>query len=120
ILDAGVTELSHLQYLHVGNRFPDTIVGIGAGMALSKLNWRKPIMILCYLPDDPELIKVSMRTNDRMIKEGIDLQSALLTASQEVGGEGGGHKIAAGAYIPKSAEKEFASSVNRILEEQST
>jgi len=119
ILDTGVTELSHLQYLHVGNRFPDTIVGIGAGMALSKLNWRKPIMILCYLPDDPELIKVSMRTNDRMIKEGIDLQSALLTASQEVGGEGGGHKIAAGAYIPKSAEKEFASRVNRILEEQS-
>ncbi|MEA2034447.1 MAG: hypothetical protein U9N40_02995 [Euryarchaeota archaeon] len=28
--------------------------------------------------------------------------------------------MAAGAYIPKSAEKEFASRVNRILKEQST
>src|SRR5690606_33744199 len=46
ILDTGVTELSHLQYIHTGDRFPDTIVGIGAGMALSKLDWRKPIMVL--------------------------------------------------------------------------
>ncbi|NYT04756.1 MAG: DHH family phosphoesterase [Methanomicrobiales archaeon] len=119
IADKGVTELSHLQYLHVGDRFPDTIVGIGAGISLSKLNWRKPIMILCYLPDDPELVKVSMRTNERMVSRGIDLQHALQIASAEVGGAGGGHAIAAGAYIPKVAEQEFADRVNRVLREQS-
>ncbi|MBP2132451.1 RecJ-like exonuclease [Methanomicrobium sp. W14] len=118
ILDTGVTELSNLQYLHVGDRFPDTIVGIGAGMALSKLNWRLPIMIMCYLPDDPELVKISMRTNERMIAAGIDLQAALIEASEKIGGAGGGHKIAAGAYISRSAEEGFAESVNRILKEQ--
>jgi RecJ-like exonuclease len=118
ILDKGVIEYSHLQYIHVGSRFPDTIVGIGAGMALSRLNRRLPIMVLCYLSDDPELVKVSMRTNETMVQAGIDLQAALLVASEELGGAGGGHKIAAGAYIPKESEEGFAESVNRILREQ--
>ena len=118
ILDKGVEECSHLQHIHVGSRFPDTIVGIGAGMALSKLNRRLPIMVLCYLSDDPELVKVSMRTNEMMVQEGIDLQAALLEASEKLGGAGGGHKIAAGAYIPKELEEGFAEDVNRILREQ--
>ncbi len=115
ILDTGTTTLSHTQHIHVGDRFPDTIVGIGAGMALSKLDYEKPIMILCYLNDDPELTKVSMRTNTRMVEQGIDLQAALITASEEIGGGGGGHKIAAGAYIPRNAEEGFAERVNRII-----
>ena len=120
ILDTGTTELTHIQYIHTGGRFPDTIVGIGAGMALSKLDWEKPIMVLSYLNDDPELVKVSMRTNERMVRRGVDLQAALTQASEEIGGGGGGHKIAAGAYIPTSAEKEFAHRVNRIIAGQFT
>jgi len=118
ILDKGVEECSHLQHIHVGDRFPDTIVGIGAGMALSKLNRQLPIMVLCYLSDDPELVKVSMRTNEMMVRAGVDLQAALLEASEKLGGAGGGHKIAAGAYIPKESEEGFAEDVNRILREQ--
>ncbi|GAB7015659.1 DHHA1 domain-containing protein [Methanogenium cariaci] len=118
ILDTGTTALSHMQHIHVGDRFPDTIVGIGAGMALSKLDYEKPIMILCYLNDDPDLVKVSMRTNTRMVERGVDLQAALITASEEIGGGGGGHKIAAGAYIPRNAEEGFAERVNRIIAKQ--
>jgi single-stranded-DNA-specific exonuclease len=120
ILDAGVTELSHLQYTHTGEKFPDTIVGIGAGMALSKLNWRKPILIMSAVIDDPEITKVSVRTNEWAIARGVDLQDAMMKASEAVGGAGGGHKIAAGAFIPKEKEEEFVNRVNRILEEQFT
>lgn len=118
IIENGVTELSHLQYLHVGERFPDTIVGIGAGMALSRLNREKPILIMCKLPEDPTITKVSMRTVDEVIGRGIDLQAALVHASRAYGGEAGGHRIAAGAYIPGSVEQEFVTHVNRILSEQ--
>ncbi len=107
IIDTGVKELENLQWLHVGGRYPDTIVGIGAGMALSKLNGKKPILIMCEVPEDPNLTKVSMRTTERVVERGIDLQQALNDASAEYGGGGGGHKIAAGAYIPKTAEEEF-------------
>jgi RecJ-like exonuclease len=118
IIDSGVKELENLQWIHVGGRYPDTIVGIGAGMALSKLNSRKPILIMCEVPEDTSLTKVSMRTNERVIERGVDLQQALSDASAEYGGGGGGHKIAAGAYIPKTAEQEFVIRVNRILGEQ--
>ncbi len=118
IIDTGVRELENLQWLHVGGGYPDTIVGIGAGMALSKLNSNKPILIMCEVPEDRNLTKVSMRTNERVVERGIDLQLALSHASAEYGGGGGGHKIAAGAYIPKTAEQEFVQRVNRILGEQ--
>ncbi|MDD1693294.1 MAG: DHH family phosphoesterase [Methanoregula sp.] len=120
IIDTGVKELENLQYLHVGGKYPDTIVGIGAGMALSKLNSAKPILIMCEVPEDRNLTKVSMRTTERVVEKGIDLQKALSDASAEYGGGGGGHKIAAGAYIPKTAEQEFVVRVNRILGEQFT
>ena len=118
IVDTGVVELQNLQWIHVGGRYPDTIVGIGAGMALSKLNSSKPILVMCEVPEDPRLTKVSMRTTERVVEKGIDLQQALSDASSEYGGGGGGHKIAAGAYIPRNAEEEFVKRVNRILGEQ--
>ncbi len=118
ILDKGVVEISHLQHIHVGNRFPDTIVGIGAGMALSKLNWQKPILIMCELPEDPSLVKASMRTTERVVSCGVDLQDVVNRVSMELGGSGGGHKIAAGAYIPRGSEERFVKRVNELLGEQ--
>jgi single-stranded-DNA-specific exonuclease len=115
ILDKGVCELSHLQYIHVGNRFPDTIVGIGAGMALSKLNREKPILIMVEQPEDPELTKVSLRTTEQMVAQGIDLQRAATEVSVSLGGAGGGHRVAAGAYIPRECEQEFVKRVNELL-----
>jgi RecJ-like exonuclease len=118
ILEKGVTETSHLQHIHVGDRFPDTIIGIGAGMALSKLNRRKPILIMAEMSDDPLITKVSMRTNEDMVQGGTDLQQAIVDATSEVGGSGGGHRIAAGAYIPRELEERFIHCVNRRLESQ--
>lgn len=118
IIETGVTELSHFQYIHVGDRYPDTIVGIGAGMALSRLNRQKPILIMCTLPEDPMITKVSMRTNEQVVSRGVDLQQALTDAAALVGGAGGGHKIAAGAFIPSGREKEFMDYVNLQLAKQ--
>jgi len=118
ILETGVTELPYFQFIHVGDRYPDTIVGIGAGMALSKLNRRKPILIMCTLPEDPMVTKVSMRTNEQVVSGGIDLQQALTKAAANVGGAGGGHKIAAGAFIPSGREQEFMDHVNLQLAAQ--
>lgn len=118
ILETGVTELSAIQYIHTGDRYPDTIVGIGAGMALSKLNRNKPILVLCEVSDEPDSIKVSMRTNEKIVRRGVNLQEALSKAAAVFGGAGGGHNIAAGAYIPKGCEDDFIRRVNELIETQ--
>jgi len=119
ITDTGVTELSHLLYVHVGDRFPDTIVGIGAGMSLSRLNPEKPILIMCEDSLDPTKTKISMRTKPEVVDKGVDLQKALCVACERFdGSSGGGHRIAAGAFIPREAEREFIEDVNRIIKQQ--
>lgn len=115
ILDNGVTDEGAIQWTHTGSRYPDTIVGIGAGMALSKLDITKPIMVLCEVSDEPDLIKVSMRTYEKVLRRGVDLQAALVAAAGEFGGGGGGHNIAAGAYIPKGCEHDFTRRVNELI-----
>jgi len=103
----------------VGGRFPDTIVGIGAGMALSRLNPEKPILIMCEDSLDPSMTKISMRTRPEVVSKGIDLQQALTLACEgREGCSGGGHRIAAGAFIPKDQERAFIEDVNRILAQQ--
>lgn len=119
ITDTGVSELSHLLYIHVGDRFPDTIVGIGAGMSLSRLNPEKPILIMCEDSLDPSKTKISMRTKPEVVDKGVDLQKALCIACERFdGSSGGGHRIAAGAFIPREAEREFIEDVNRIIKQQ--
>ena len=118
ILDIGVEEHTAIQSVNTGDKYPDTVVGIGAGMALSKLNPLKPILVISAVSDEPELLKVSMRTNERMVRRGVNLQEALCKSAAEFGGGGGGHNIAAGAYIPKGCEYDFVRRVNELIEEQ--
>jgi single-stranded-DNA-specific exonuclease len=40
------------------------------------------------------------------------------TAATAVGGEGGGHDVAAGATVPKTARTEFIDQVDRIVGDQ--
>lgn len=115
ILDTGVADAGSIQWIHTGSTYPDTIVGIGAGMALSKLDTAKPIMVLCNVSDEPDLVKISMRTYEKVLRRGVDLQAALVTAAAEFSGAGGGHNIAAGAYIPKGCEDDFIRRVNELI-----
>lgn len=84
------------------------------------------LLMLYLAPQDKPLVgfnvsaedtKVSARGTRAMVKKGLNLSTVLKNATQEVGGSGGGHDIAAGAVIPKGKEKLFIESVNRILKE---
>jgi len=72
------------------------------------------------LPEDPSLTKVSLRATEQMLSRGVDLQVAATAASERFGGAGGGHRIAAGAFIPRESEHEFIQHVNELLAGQCT
>jgi len=113
--EVGIAELENIQYFHAGNKILDTVVGIVAGMSFFKANLEKPIIAFASNEDG---IKVSARATRALVEKGIHLAKALKKAAEFVGGNGGGHSIAAGATIPKGKEYEFLEKLDKIIGKQ--
>lgn len=105
VREQGVTRMDNLQYFDAGNKIRETIVGIVAGMSAAFINNRSlPIVAFA---DSNGGLKVSSRGNQELIRKGLNLGKAISEAAKAVGGTGGGHDIAAGAFIPKESKDEF-------------
>ena len=61
---------------------------------------------------------LSSRATFPLLEKGIDMADAMRRACEEVGGNGGGHKIAAGGSIPRERRDDFLRTVDRIVGEQ--
>jgi len=115
----GVTKLDNIQYFDAEDEIQDTIVGIIAGMSYSKscVDRSKPVIAFADVEDEGEK-KVSSRGTKRLVRSGLNLAEVMSECSQAVGGEGGGHDVAAGATIPEDAVQEFVDEVDAKVEEQ--
>ena len=92
--------------------------GVIAGIAMNYvLDEKKPLFSLTRKETDDE-VHISCRGNQQLVKQGLDLGVAMKTVAGELGGFGGGHKIAAGATIAFGKEKEFLEQVDRLLVQQ--
>ncbi len=108
--DEGVNSMSALQWFES----PDaTLAGTQAGMAiLYLLDPERPVFAVTN-GEGPT--KVSARTTLRRVAEGVDLATTCRVAAAAVGGEGGGHRVAAGATIPAGSRDRFLDAANREL-----
>ncbi|KAA0007752.1 MAG: DHH family phosphoesterase [Thermoplasmata archaeon] len=70
-----------------------------------------PFLAISYNDD----IDISARATQDMVENGINLGEAMRNAAQAIGGEGGGHPVAAGASIPKGKEEEFLKLLDELL-----
>jgi RecJ-like exonuclease len=114
----GVTREEHVQWFDAGTRIRETIVGIIAGMAIGADGVDPNVPIVAFAEKNDEEVKVSSRGNHRLTRQGLDLSVAMRECSQAVGGDGGGHDVAAGATIPKGTQSEFVERVNDLIGEQ--
>lgn len=119
VKDNGLREMDNLYYFDSQGLIKESIIGIVAGMAYGAriVPPDKPILALAQDKKDPKRLKISSRANSNLVRKGIDLGKAMNQASTEVGGEGGGHDIAAGARIPQTKKEEFLEKVNQIFED---
>ncbi|MEA1984264.1 MAG: DHH family phosphoesterase [Euryarchaeota archaeon] len=113
VKEQGMTQLDHLQYFDAGDRIPDTIVGIVAGMSYS-ISGNRRVPIIAFADKD-DGYKVSARGNQDLVRRGLDLSMALETICSQLGGAGGGHDIAAGATVPFGKKDEFIQKLNAII-----
>ncbi|VVB89964.1 DHHA1 domain protein [uncultured archaeon] len=116
VKEKGTTKMENLQYFDSGNKIRETIVGIIAGMSTSFLD-NKHLPIIAFADSDGG-VKVSSRGNYDLIRRGLNLGVAIGEAAKSVGGAGGGHDIAAGAFIPREAKDEFLRALNSKIGEQ--
>ena len=118
IKEQGVTLHDHIQSVDAGDTIRETIVGIVAGMALGSdgIPADRPIFALAEKNEDEH--KVSARGTGRLVGEGLDLSAVIGEAARAVGGDGGGHDIAAGATIPKANADAFLAHADALVGEQ--
>ncbi len=113
VKEKGLVRMENLQYFDSGNKIRETIVGIVAGMCSSFVN-NKELPIIAFADADGG-VKVSSRGNYDLIRKGLNLGAAIGEAAKAVGGTGGGHDIAAGAFIPREAKEEFLRVLDRVI-----
>jgi len=114
----GVTREEHVQWFHAEDRIRDTIVGIVAGMALGSDGVDRNRPIVAFAEKDDDSVKVSARGTHALVRRGLDLSVAMHEAAVAVGGEGGGHDVAAGATIPRGTEETFVQQVDELVGNQ--
>ncbi|SFF76595.1 RecJ-like exonuclease [Halopelagius inordinatus] len=118
VKNEGTTVEDHVQWFDAGTRIRETIVGIVAGMAVGSGGISRDKPILAFAEKSDSEVKVSARGSHVLVREGLDLSAVMREASRAVGGDGGGHNVAAGATIPKGREDEFVAEANRIVGDQ--
>ena len=83
-------------------------------MILGYCNWKKPV--IGFTKTDSDGLKVSLRCSRLLSYDGIHFGNIIRQVSAEVGGSGGGHAMACGAYIPTEKKMEFLNRFNESLE----
>ena len=120
----GVTREENVQWFHAGDRIRETIVGIVAGMAMGADGVDRSTPIVAFAEKDADEsgeateVKVSARGTPSLTRRGLDLSAVMQEASRSVGGDGGGHDVAAGATVPAGTEEEFVARADELVGEQ--
>jgi len=118
VKESGVTREDHIQWFHAEDRIRETIVGIIAGMAVGADGVERGTPIVAFAEKNDEEVKVSSRGTPSLTRRGLDLSAVMGEASRAVGGDGGGHDVAAGATVPKGTEEEFVQLADELVGEQ--
>jgi len=116
--EEGVNREDNLQWFHAEDRIRETIVGIVAGMAVGADGVDRGLPIIAFAEKNDEEVKVSSRGTHSLVRTGLDLSAVMGEASRAVGGDGGGHDVAAGATVPAGTEAEFVERADEIVGDQ--
>lgn len=116
-LNERVEEWDNIYVIRAEDHVNDTVIGVVSGILLSQgiLKKKKPIIATAYSED--EQLKVSARGIEELVEQGIHMGRIMQDAAETVEGGGGGHDIAAGAYISMKNEHAFLEEVNRLVAE---
>lgn len=106
--------MNSIQVILAGSNIDDRMIGtiVSIAFSMKPFTRSKPIF---GLSNAEGVVKVSARGTTDLVRRGLNLGSAIREASEQVGGAGGGHNIAAGGQIPVGKEEAFLTLVDKII-----
>jgi RecJ-like exonuclease len=111
-------ELQNIYVIYGENFINEKIVGTVSSIIVTELpNNEKPLIAFANVEKE-QAAKFSGRTTDAAIRKGVNLGEVMRLASEEHGGNGGGHNIAAGAQVPLDKIEEFIKAVDELVGKQ--
>jgi single-stranded-DNA-specific exonuclease len=111
-------ELDNIYVVNGEDFVSEKIIGTISSILISSLpNVEKPLIAYANVPNEG-LAKLSSRTTDLGVHKGINLGEVMRTASEQFGGKGGGHNIAAGGQVPLTKIEEFVKAANELVGRQ--
>jgi RecJ-like exonuclease len=113
-----IKEREHTYSLVANDDIDERIIGVVSSILLSTGILKKHKPIIASARADGELIKISARATEDMAKQGLDLGDVMMKSAEPYEGRGGGHDIAAGAFLPEASQEEFLQRVDAIVGEQ--
>jgi RecJ-like exonuclease len=112
-LEDNIQSLNGLNYFYSDS---SSLGGVVAGIAMMYLvDGDKPLFSVARKKDE---IHVSCRGSQSLVDYGLDLGGAMKKIASELGGFGGGHKIAAGATISIEKENDFLKKSDELITNQ--
>ncbi len=91
------------------------LIGIVCGMIINPMS-DKPILGISLGENND--VKVSSRGTKRLIAKGLNLGLIIKEVTGRIGGVGGGHRIAAGAAIPRDKLGNFLEEIGKELDKR--
>ena len=116
--EEGIQQREFLQFFHAGTGIRDTIIGIVTNMLLHAEDTNSVLPLIGFAEKDNGEVKASARGTQSLVDRGLNLSVAMKQAAEGLHGIGGGHRIAAGATIPKGKEEEFLLVLEQVIKTQ--
>ncbi len=111
-------ELQNIYVIYGENFINEKIIGTVSSIIVSSLaNNEKPLLAFANIEAE-KAAKFSGRTTEAALRKGVNLGDVMRIASEEHGGKGGGHNIAAGAQVPLDKLESFIKTADELVGRQ--
>ncbi len=111
-------ELENIYVVNGEDFVSEKIIGTISSILMTSLpDVEKPLIAYANVPGEG-LAKLSARTTDLGVHKGVNLGQVMGIASEQFGGKGGGHNIAAGGQVPLDKVEEFVKLADELVGKQ--
>ena len=111
-------ELQNIYVIYGEDFINEKIIGTVSSIIVSSLaNNEKPLLAFANIEAE-KAAKFSGRTTEAALRKGVNLGDVMRLASEEHGGKGGGHNIAAGAQVPLDKLESFIKTADELVGRQ--